>query len=50
VLIVARKGAKAFEPLKKYTVAKSPTWAHPVVIGNRILIKDASTLALWTLE
>ncbi|HEX5735871.1 MAG TPA: PQQ-binding-like beta-propeller repeat protein [Blastocatellia bacterium] len=49
-LIVARKRATAFEPLKKYTVAKSPTWAHPVVIGNRILIKDGSTLALWGLE
>ena len=49
-LIVARKRATAFEPLKKYTVAKSPTWAHPVVIGNRILIKDATTLALWGLE
>lgn len=49
-LIVARKRATAFEPLKKYTVAQSPTWAHPVVIGNRILIKDASTLALWSLE
>ncbi len=49
-LTVARRGAKAFEPLKKYSVAQSPTWAHPVVIGNRILIKDASTLALWSLE
>jgi outer membrane protein assembly factor BamB len=49
-LIVARKSATAFEPLKKYTVAQSPTWAHPVVIGNRILIKDATTLALWGLE
>lgn len=49
-LIVARKSATAFELLKKYTVAQSPTWAHPVVIGNRILIKDATTLALWGLE
>jgi outer membrane protein assembly factor BamB len=49
-LIVARKSATAFEPLKKYTVAQSPTWAHPVVIGSRILIKDATTLALWGLE
>ncbi|HJQ69844.1 MAG TPA: PQQ-binding-like beta-propeller repeat protein [Blastocatellia bacterium] len=49
-LTVARKGATAFEPLKKYTVAQSPTWAHPVVVGNRLLIKDASTLALWGLE
>jgi outer membrane protein assembly factor BamB len=49
-LTIAKSNAKAFEPLKKYTVAQSPTWAHPVVLGNRILIKDASTLALLSLE
>jgi hypothetical protein len=30
-LIVARQSDKAFEPLRKYSVADSPTWAHPVV-------------------
>lgn len=49
-LIVAKNNAKRFEPLKKYTVAESPTWAHPAIIGNRILIKDNSTLTLWSLE
>ena len=49
-LIVAKNNAKRFEPLKKYTVAVSPTWAHPAIIGNRILIKDASTLALLSVE
>jgi outer membrane protein assembly factor BamB len=49
-LLVARSGPKQLEVLKKYTVAESPTWAHPVLIGNRILIKDASTLALLSLE
>lgn len=49
-LIVAKNDAKRFEPLKKYTVAASPTWAHPAIVGNRILIKDASTLALWSVE
>ncbi|MEK6325469.1 MAG: PQQ-binding-like beta-propeller repeat protein [Acidobacteriota bacterium] len=49
-LIVARSDPKQFEVLKKYSVADSPTWAHPVVVGNRVLIKDASTLALLTLD
>jgi hypothetical protein len=48
-LIAARRSAKGFEPLRKYTVAESPTWAHPVLLGHGILIKDASTLALWNL-
>jgi len=46
-LIVARQNSKSFEPLRKYTVADSPTWAHPVVMGHGILIKDATNLALW---
>lgn len=46
-LIVARQSDKAFETLRKYSVADSPTWAHPVVMGHGILIKDATNLALW---
>jgi outer membrane protein assembly factor BamB len=48
-LIVAKRSASAFEVLRKYTVADSPTWAHPVIVGSGMLIKDATTLALWTL-
>ena len=40
--------AKDFAPVAEYTVAESPTWAHPVVIGNRILIKDETTLRSLT--
>jgi outer membrane protein assembly factor BamB len=49
-LIVARKSAKAFEVVRKYTVADSPTWAHPAVTGNGILIKDSTMLALWSIS
>lgn len=49
-LIVAKAGDKAFEPLRRYTVAGSPTWAHPLVLRNGVVIKDATTLALWTVE
>ena len=46
-LIVVKKSGKGFEPLRKYSVADSPTWAHPVVLSGGILIKDTTTLALW---
>jgi outer membrane protein assembly factor BamB len=49
-LIVARSDPKQFEVLKKYSVADSPTWAHPVVIGKTILVKDVSTLSLLSIE
>lgn len=48
--MVAKKSGKRFEPLRKYTVADSPTWAHPVILDRGILIKDATTLALWDTE
>ncbi|MBI1984266.1 MAG: PQQ-like beta-propeller repeat protein [Acidobacteria bacterium] len=49
-LMVVNKSAKGLEVIRRYSVADSPTWAHPVVLGNQILIKDSTTLALWSLE
>jgi outer membrane protein assembly factor BamB len=48
-LMVARSSRTGFEPLKRYTVADSATWAQPAISGNRLFIKDVSSLALWTL-
>ena len=49
-LIVARARRGGFDVLKRYTVADSATWAQPAVSGNRIFIKDMSSLALWTVD
>ena len=44
-LLVASTVSPAFSVLKRYTVAASPTWAHPVVLGEGVLVKDADSLA-----
>lgn len=49
-LIVARSSKSGFEPLKRYTVADSATWAQPTVSGNRVFVKDVTSLTLWTLN
>jgi len=49
-LIVAKKSAKGFEQVAKYSVADSATYAHPVAMGKRILIKDDAGMALWSME
>jgi outer membrane protein assembly factor BamB len=49
-LIVARSSLTGFEPLHRYKVADSETWAQPTISGNRIFVKDVSTLALWTVN
>lgn len=49
-LVVVRGSQTAFQVLKRYQVADSETWAQPAISGNRIFVKDVSTLALWTLN
>ena len=49
-LTVAKSSRTGFEPLQRYTVTESATWAQPTISGNRIFVKDVSTLALWTLN
>lgn len=48
-LLVGRVTPAGFQELKRYTVSNAATWAQPVISGNRIFVKDVSTLALWTL-
>ena len=49
-LIAARTTRTGFEPLKRYKVAETATWAQPAISGNRIFVKDVSSLALWSLD
>jgi outer membrane protein assembly factor BamB len=49
-LVIARPNPASFDVVRRYTVAESPTWAHPVVDGNRIFVKDAERLTLWTVS
>jgi outer membrane protein assembly factor BamB len=49
-LLVLRGVAAGFDPLRRYRLAESPTWAQPVIAGERLFVKDESSLALWTLN
>jgi len=49
-LVIARPNPASFEVVRRYTVAESPTWAMPIVDGNRIFVKDTETLTLWTVS
>ena len=46
-LVVARPSASAFDVIKRYTVAESPVWAHPVPVAGGVLIKDLESLAFF---
>jgi len=47
-LVIARRDAAKFDPIKRYTIAESPVWAYPVPAGRGVLIKDAEKVAYWT--
>ncbi len=49
-LIVAKASGSAFEQIRRYKAANSATYAHPIISGSKILIKDVDTLTLWSAE
>jgi outer membrane protein assembly factor BamB len=49
-LLVVRPSARAFEPIAEYRVSDTDTHAHPVFLGDRILIKDGTTLRSFRIE
>jgi outer membrane protein assembly factor BamB len=49
-LVVLRHNRAKFEPLKRYKVAATETWAQPTISGSRVFVKDVSSLTLWTVQ
>ena len=49
-LLVLNASRAGLEEVERYTVADSATWTQPTLSGNRLFVKDVSTLTLWTLD
>ncbi len=49
-LIVYKPDKEAYKELANIKVADTPVYAHPVLAGNRIYVKDNDTLVMWTTE
>jgi len=49
-LVVVKPSAKGYEPIAEYRVSDCATTAHPVFLGDRILIKDVTTLRSFRIE
>jgi outer membrane protein assembly factor BamB len=49
-LLVTTKNTRGFESVARYTVADSPTWSHPVILGKQLLVKDEANLIMWSFE
>jgi outer membrane protein assembly factor BamB len=49
-LIAFKPSAAGFEEVARIKVAESPTYAYPILSGNRIFIKDQNDVALYTVN
>jgi len=49
-LLVFKPSDKQYEELAKIKVAATAVYAHPVVAGNRIFVRDQDAVTLWTIE
>jgi len=49
-LVVFKPDKKEYAEVAKYKVSDSPTWACPILAGNRVFVKGSDTLVLWTIE
>ena len=49
-LLVFEPSDKEFKQLASYKVADTEIYAHPVVAGNRVFIKDQESVTLWTID
>ena len=49
-LLVVRPSATTYEPIADYRVSDTDTYAHPVFLGERILIRDSTMLRSFRIE
>jgi outer membrane protein assembly factor BamB len=49
-LTVYEASAKEYKDVATYKVADAEVFAYPIVTGNRIYVKDKTSLTLWTVE
>jgi outer membrane protein assembly factor BamB len=49
-LIVTPIDPAGFHEVRRYTVASSTVYAHPIVLRDRVIVRDASSLSVWRLR
>jgi outer membrane protein assembly factor BamB len=49
-MTVFQPDEKAFTPVASIKVGETQTYAHPILSGNRIFVRDQDSLILWTVN
>ncbi len=46
-LLVAQIDPSSYKELRRYTVASSPTWAHPILLRDKVIVRDSTNITVW---
>ena len=49
-LIAFKPSDKEYTELARIKVASTELWAHPVVAGKRVFVRDLDSVTLWTFD
>ena len=49
-LVVYKPDPKNYKELARYKMSETPVYAHPIISGNRIYIKDEEFITMWTVK
>ena len=49
-LIILRRNSEKYEELRRYELSSSPVWAHPVLLRDAIVVRDAESIGVWSLS
>jgi len=49
-LIVYKPDGQEYSEVTRYKVAETPTYAHPIIAGNRLFVKDQDSMAMLIIE
>lgn len=49
-LVVYNPDKSTYTEIARFKVADTPVYAHPLLVGNRIYVKDNETLVMWNIK
>jgi outer membrane protein assembly factor BamB len=49
-LVIVKPDRAEYREIKQYKAAETVTYAHPVIAGKRIFVKDETSVTLWIVE
>ena len=49
-LLVVSRNPERYQEVRRYKLAESQTWAHPIVLGSALVVRDAQDIAVFSLE